>query len=1319
MKKVTLLGCLLFISQHFFAQAFNGDPAKSFINISIPKTPEAQGIEKYGNTQVNENTGSPNISVPLYNVKSRFLEVPVSLSYSASGIRVDQEATWTGLGFDLIAGGRITVEIKGSLDNNSRWNIMSEGTFKPQFQRIINRLGNYYPRTILTYASVPGLCNGGTVDCSTIDTMWDHTKAVETMAWYGVGEPDIFHANFMGQSVSFYYDMMTDQVKWLGEKSLFDVTNSKDNFGIVTNWTIRDNSGIAYYFNQPEKTLMSSIPNGMGISQFETNTSWLLTKIVHPSGDSVNFSYANYGKTYPATTPSASVNTTESPNVPGINLSPDNPRDASEQNPYYLTKIETQNVVLDFILTTRDDLKGAGARKLSEIRVSDKITSEVKKKMRFGYGYFSGTLESFHTSQPDSVTKYYKQRLRLDSLYTDDPALTAPYLFYYYNQVGVSIPEKYSYSQDHWGYYNGRLNNSGSLAAGSPSNLIPTKYSLSLEGIPVGFSNSIDGFGDRRASAAHMPVMTMDSIIYPTGGSTKLFYEPHQTDYFGGGLRVKKTIDYSNTGVVAGTTEYTYEEGYYSGVLNYTKIVMEHVPGGCGQTAPPYPYFQYRRLSINSSGAISYGGALIGYAKVTKIQKTPADAAGNGKVVKYFKAAFKTGFDCGIEKRQAHYPNGYFCLLGVCNTFNNHADWLYENNSQLQGTLSEKWDGKPTKEEYYDNNNTLVKSTEYFYSRANYSDALYSIKCFDGFANGPSVGTYNSEYPSGSGIPMCPYNHSNGYRRYILVATPAKSYNTLTDSIIEKTYNGSSFVRVKKAFNYNSYAQPEFVSSYNSDGTQTISYTKTPLSFVRPQIPSAGENDAYKIEQLKSAHIYEVPIEQVTINRTTAGDSLVTAGMYNVYEGAAQKKVFMLETQAPLVFRSQFIPTYYYHNYPTLPSFNVVKDSRYKLQDSAIHYPGELIKDIYSKAGVKGFIWDETYNILLAQGINATGNDIAFSSFETAAKGGWTYSGSPVADATAITGAKAYLLSNGSISKTGLGTSLTYFVSYWSRNGQQTVSGGSAVTTGRTYNGYTLYQHKVVNPSAGTITVSGTGTIDELKLYPELSLLTTYTYKPLIGINSQSDVNDRIAYYEYDNLNRLTLIRDQDKKIIKKIDYKYQTCPSAYTNAIQSNVFYKNSCGYGYVSSPVTYTVATGQYSSCVSQAYADSVALADVNANGQAYANANATCSACTGDYSAAGGWTKFYHSVTPNSNTVSITIAIAATSSSSFDNILSGVIVGSLTNTCCRPSVARSFTCFESGRVWNMTIYPNGNVLLVRTGGAALPGVNYGFTLSGSYNL
>lgn len=70
------------------------------------------------------------------------------------------------------------------------------------------------------------------------------------------------------------------------------------------------------------------------------------------------------------------------------------------------------------------------------------------------------------------------------------------------------------------------------------------------------------------------------------------------------------------------------------------------------------------------------------------------------------------------------------------------------------------------------------------------------------------------------------------------------------------------------------------------------------------------------------------------------------------------------------------------------------------------------------------------------------------------------------------------------------------------------------------------------------------------------------------------------------------------------------TGTNLYYNTIQSGNFTRNNCPPGYIGSTVTYTVQPGTYSSVVSQSAADQLAINDVSANGQNYANTNGTCS-------------------------------------------------------------------------------------------------------------
>src|ERR1700722_14091171 len=71
-------------------------------------TPEAAAFTKYGNIPVSTYTGTANVSVPLYTIQEGDINLPISVNYHTGGIKVQEEATWVGLGWSLDAGGQIT-----------------------------------------------------------------------------------------------------------------------------------------------------------------------------------------------------------------------------------------------------------------------------------------------------------------------------------------------------------------------------------------------------------------------------------------------------------------------------------------------------------------------------------------------------------------------------------------------------------------------------------------------------------------------------------------------------------------------------------------------------------------------------------------------------------------------------------------------------------------------------------------------------------------------------------------------------------------------------------------------------------------------------------------------------------------------------------------------------------------------------------------------------------------------------------------------------------------------------------------------------------
>ncbi len=84
----------------------------------IPPSPTAASLGKYTDFPVNLYNGVTDISIPIYEVKTKTVSVPISLSYHASGIKVGEVASWVGLGFSLNISA-ITRSVRGLPDEET------------------------------------------------------------------------------------------------------------------------------------------------------------------------------------------------------------------------------------------------------------------------------------------------------------------------------------------------------------------------------------------------------------------------------------------------------------------------------------------------------------------------------------------------------------------------------------------------------------------------------------------------------------------------------------------------------------------------------------------------------------------------------------------------------------------------------------------------------------------------------------------------------------------------------------------------------------------------------------------------------------------------------------------------------------------------------------------------------------------------------------------------------------------------------------------------------------------------------------------------
>lgn len=156
-------------------------------------------------------------------------------------------------------------------------------------------------------------------------------------------------------------------------------------------------------------------------------------------------------------------------------------------------------------------------------------------------------------------------------------------------------------------------------------------------------------------------------------------------------------------------------------------------------------------------------------------------------------------------------------------------------------------------------------------------------------------------------------------------------------------------------------------------------------------------------------------------------------------------------------------------------------------------------------------IWDPTRPIPIAEVKNARTTEVFYNGFEdcTTSNCVTTY---------AIAGSKSNY--NANISISGL-TSKTYKLTYW----KKISAGGAWKLTETTFTG-----------TATSIT--GTSVwIDEVRVHPVDAAMTSYSYDKFSNNVTTCDPNNFISYKEYDEFNRLKLVRDKNKNIVESHIY--------------------------------------------------------------------------------------------------------------------------------------------------------------------------------------
>lgn len=586
-------------------------------------SPTASGLGYYIQFPVANSTGVADISIPLGTVSDGGLRLSLNLSYHASGVHVDQLASWVGMNWSLNAGGVIVRAVNDFPDDERiEWvqeTFPGDGRYGTEMYGWIE--GNYkfniFPNYTYNYGSNSNYCYSPLYPCGeafNASNYFAHNSAMGRGHHYD-NEPDNFFVNAGPLQFRFVFDQ-EGQPHIVGKNSNlkvepYPVHIPGTRVRPIEYFTITDEEGTVYTFTEKEKTTHTMVFRGdfyTGYKFLDRKTkrntytsSWYLTAVKSPKGDEkLTFRYTNTSYTMPVPrthrrgTCLSNINCDKAYEGDDESL-PDDVLDSTPENPpadnewdsrsspmrdfivsnfntiygKVLERISSKTIAVNFITENRLDL--IGDKNLKKIEFLDLSTNTLLSGIQFNYVYKESSSVYPLTNNQKGKRLFLSsvQELAGNNL-NDKP----PYVFTY--DEGI-LPPRFSSKQDFWGYFNDNTSN---------GSMIPSLYVYpDLTGadryriypLPSSYSGRkhfLPGM-DRTVNAGVIQYGTLKQIKYPTGGSSTYTYETNKCydnlagqEYTAGGIRISKVDFYEPESNKTITKTYSYKSnGVSSGVL--------------------------------------------------------------------------------------------------------------------------------------------------------------------------------------------------------------------------------------------------------------------------------------------------------------------------------------------------------------------------------------------------------------------------------------------------------------------------------------------------------------------------------------------------------------------------------------------------------------------------------------------------------------------------------------------------------------------------------------------------------------------------------
>lgn len=1109
-KRITYLTVVFLVAcGSLYAQSSLPIPY-TYLNNLVQPAPNAAALGKYADYPVSYMTGVPQVGVPLHTIKDGSINIPISLSYHASGIRVSEVATWVGLGWALNAGGMIIRTVRGSPDEGTR-KVSSQGGPK----------GYYRDHGLSTLPSLPypDPTTGMTSDPT--NSFVNNTAFAMNAGSFDT-EPDLYTFNFNGHVGRFVFD--ENQVPRLLEDDNLKISvnyNTSNTPSPFVSWMITTEDGVQYFFGENKKFEVNTPISSTGTIDPDSAapSGWMLTRIYNPNtNETATFNYTSEVYAYRDLGQEGKV----TPLPPMYSQACDNSGIATNLiattvSGWRLTSIQTANYSVQFLANTlrQDLIPGAyypnvgtfTAYQLDAVKVFNNA-SQCIKQFTLNHSYFTSTTATATNVSAILSAQYGSdatdsKRLKLTSITEssgDGSVQKPPYVFTY--NESLQLPRRLSYDQDDLGYSNNSAGNNNQLFS-------PLVYDGSC------IAGGGTGGGAIRTSRwPDMSAFTLSNIQDPLGANTVFVFEANYADNLTttvGGLRVKQINVTDN---VTGTVQVKSYDYQSSGNLLNSPAYLLDVNNEYFFNLPTAGYRGYSTTSQSLVAIIKQSQSIVplqdaqgNHIVYSTVKETLGASGEGGYTLRHFDIGLSP-HDLSSKIDMAAYTaqgtmNGVPGLYGNSH-FNDFTTYpgvapinlsYYYGFNTLYPFSPQQIDlnkGKLLYEEIHNATGGLIERTDNTFTTTLHEDALIrGVKCFTitTGSGGTSTSWYGLNY----------YKLHTGISH--LTSTVKTSYNPTGNVLATTTYSYDSPNHTLKTGE----------TTINSNGDVLVNKIYYSFDYANTATSDNVFSKMKTLNLLAPVHMQSWKNGNLIDGKVTVFHDFATGGGGNTF--ISPINIYSLETATALTPAQSGESTTW-----TSPVETLVPGSYYQ-QKVSFTFDGStnsLISQQLTNNKSQGMQWSAGLKLPVALVDNAVNTpalkEFYYEGFEESTASGLNVT-------TAHTGTTS-INSPYTVSWT-LPNSRSYVISYWY------LSGG-------------VWKFKKEQAFTGSLTLSGGTAYDDIRICPADAQMTSYTYNATGNLTSSIDPKGLTNYYEYDSFQKLVNIKDKDGNIVKHIDYHYQ-----------------------------------------------------------------------------------------------------------------------------------------------------------------------------------